>query len=115
MRALFGDDPPRTIDVGRAARICVDGLLVGHTDAARIHGIGIHSITRLHRMRDESTALDEAVKRELVATPSNLSNRRRLSAWAERPLECGEVDLNDDGCKVRLVMFIPAIDTEDQP
>jgi hypothetical protein len=107
---LFGRNPPMTVDVARAARILVDGLLVGHREAAEFHGIGRSSITRLHRIRELSKDLDNAVLSELVATPQNLGTVARLRAWATRPSGACCVEIVDsDGVTVALRRFIPDV------
>jgi hypothetical protein len=94
---LFGTNPPVTVNVTRAARILVDGLLIGHREAAAFHGVGETSLRRLHRMRDTSRALDEAVRAELVATPHNLDTATRLKEWATRPSGAAAVAFSDGG------------------
>jgi hypothetical protein len=107
---LFGRDPPKTVNVARAVRILVDGLLVGHKEAAEIHGIGEVSIRRLHRMRDISPDLDQAVKMGLCHTPGNLTNVARLRAWASRPDGTTTVEISENGEVVVLREFVPGLE-----
>ena len=94
---LFGTNPPVTVTVKRAARILVDGLLIGHREAAEFHGVGETSLRRLHRMRDRNRALDEAVVAELVATPHGLDTAARLKEWAKRPSGSTGITFSDGG------------------
>lgn len=86
MKPLFGTDPPRTMDIERAARITADALLIGWHDAALAHNISTQSIRRIRSLREQSADLEAAVKRELVATPNNLGTGMRSRAWANRPM-----------------------------
>jgi predicted proteasome-type protease len=105
--SLFGSDPPKTINVELAARIIVDGHIIGHAEAAAFHGIGESSITRLHRFRAMSDKLETAVKAALVSMPNTLTNRRRATAWATRTIGCDLVALEEDGEEVLLRAFYP--------
>jgi len=104
--SLFGSNPPTTMDVKRASRIAVDALLAGWDTAAKRHGIGPSSIRRIHSMRDECPRLDDAIKKELVATPANLTTSGRILAWVQRGSE-ESVDVEEDGVTVTLQRFRP--------
>jgi hypothetical protein len=115
-RPLFGADPEApfgktTIDLPRAARIAVDALLLpyGHHQAAEQHGVGVASIERLHRLRDKVSALEEAIRVELVAVPILCNGSRKLTdAWATRPMGVDRVEVQDaDGWVWVLEAFRP--------
>jgi hypothetical protein len=106
MASLFGNNPPLTIDHDQAARIVVDALMTGWSSTASFHGIAPATIERIHRFRHESSALENAITRELVAVPVRLYGvPSRIAAWCSRPVGAEAVQVEYDGETIELVAF----------